>query len=50
MSLTTVYLRALATFVSRRDERGAVGALILGIVIGIGLVVFGIIKLLIPGD
>ncbi|HYH28177.1 MAG TPA: hypothetical protein VEA19_05325 [Actinomycetota bacterium] len=32
------------------DERGAAGWLIVGILIGIGLVVFGIIKFLIPGD
>ena len=36
-----------ATF---RQERGAVGALIIGIIIGAILVVVLIIKLLIPGD
>ena len=32
------------------DERGAIGWLVVGIIIGIGLVVFGIIKFLIPGE
>ncbi len=33
-----------------RQERGAVGALIIGIIIGAILVIFGIIKFLIPGE
>ncbi len=33
-----------------RQERGAVGALIIGIIIGAILVVVLIVKLLIPGD
>jgi hypothetical protein len=33
-----------------RFEEGAVGALVIGIVIGVALVIFGIIKFLIPGD
>lgn len=32
------------------DERGAVGWLVVGIIIGVLLVVFGIIKFLIPGE
>ena len=32
------------------EERGAVGWLVVGIVIGVALVIFGIIKFLIPGD
>ncbi|MEX2458631.1 MAG: hypothetical protein WD770_06560 [Actinomycetota bacterium] len=32
------------------EERGAIGWLVIGIIIGIGLVVFGIIKFLIPGE
>jgi hypothetical protein len=31
-------------------ERGAVGWLVIGIVVGVLLVVFGIIKFLIPGE
>jgi hypothetical protein len=34
----------------RRDETGAAAALIIGIVIGAALVIFGIIKFLIPGE
>ena len=34
----------------RHREDGAVGWLIVGILLGIGLVVFGIIKFLIPGE
>ena len=43
-------------FVGRRegermkDERGAIGWLVIGILAGAALVVFGIIKFLIPGD
>ena len=32
------------------DERGAIGWLVIGIIVGALLVVFGIIKFLIPGD
>ena len=39
---------ALATL--HRREDGAIGWLVVGILIGIALVVFGIIKFLIPGD
>ncbi|HZA60502.1 MAG TPA: hypothetical protein VE754_02330 [Actinomycetota bacterium] len=31
-------------------EDGAIGVLLIGIIIGIALVIFGIIKFLIPGD
>ena len=34
----------------RRDERGAIGWLVVGIIVGVLLVVFGIIKFVIPGD
>jgi hypothetical protein len=34
----------------RRREEGAIGWLIIGILVGVGLVVFGIIKFLIPGE
>jgi hypothetical protein len=34
----------------RRLEEGAIGWLAIGILVGIGLVVFGIIKFLIPGE
>ena len=34
----------------RRQEEGAIGWLIIGILVGVGLVVFGIIKFLIPGE
>ncbi len=34
----------------RGREEGAVGWLIIGILVGAGLVVFGIIKFLIPGE
>ncbi|MFN2590482.1 MAG: hypothetical protein ABR518_06905 [Actinomycetota bacterium] len=34
----------------RSHEQGAVGWVILGIVIGIGIVIFAIIKFLIPGE
>lgn len=47
---------ALLDFVTRmkahqrgRDE-GSVGALVIGVIIGIGLVVFGVVKFLIPGE
>lgn len=47
---------ALLDFVTRmrahhhgRDQ-GSVGALVVGVIIGIGLVVFGVIKFLIPGE
>lgn len=33
-----------------RQDDGAVGAMVIGIVIGVALVVFGIIKFLIPGE
>ena len=33
-----------------RDERGAIGWLILGIIIGVILVIVAIVQLLIPGD
>lgn len=32
------------------SDRGAIGALVIGIIIGVLLVIFGIVKLLIPGD
>ena len=32
------------------DQRGAVGWLVVGVLLGIALVVFGIIKFLIPGE
>ncbi len=34
----------------RRLEEGAIGWLIIGILVGVGLVVFGIIKFVIPGE
>ena len=34
----------------RRLEEGAIGWLVIGILVGVGLVVFGIIKFLIPGE
>jgi hypothetical protein len=34
----------------RREERGAIGWLILGIIIGVILVIVAIVQLLIPGD
>ncbi|HVL33202.1 MAG TPA: hypothetical protein VM600_06435 [Actinomycetota bacterium] len=43
-------VHAVQSRISFRSERGAVGALIIGIVIGVILVVFGIIKFLIPGE
>ena len=33
-----------------RDERGAVGWLILGIVLGVILVIWAVVALIIPGD
>ena len=39
-----------ASILLRRDERGAIGWLVVGILLGIALVVFGIIKFLIPGE
>jgi hypothetical protein len=33
-----------------RSDEGAIGALVIGIIIGIALVIFGVIKFLIPGD
>ena len=33
-----------------RDQQGAVGWLVVGILLGVALVVFGIIKFLIPGE
>ena len=42
-------LSALVGRIEPRDEEGAIGALILGIIIGAALIIFGIIKLLIPG-
>ncbi|HEV3474645.1 MAG TPA: hypothetical protein VG602_04705 [Actinomycetota bacterium] len=46
--LRDLALRA-ATFV-RREEGAAIGWLIIGILLGIGLVVFAVIKFLIPGE
>ncbi|HEY7873653.1 MAG TPA: hypothetical protein VIG64_00885 [Actinomycetota bacterium] len=47
-------MHMLLTELSRRiqpsDERGAIGWLTIGIIIGVLLVVFGIIKFLIPGE
>jgi len=36
--------------VFRARETGAIGMLVLGIVVGVVLVIFGIIKFLIPGE
>ena len=47
---------ALLDFVSRMHahrrgrDGGAVGTLVIGVIIGIALVVFGVIKFLIPGE
>jgi len=47
---------ALLDFISRMQahqrgrDQGSVGALVVGVIIGIGLVVFGIVKFLIPGE
>ncbi len=51
--MTTSILRALLgrPEVQRlREERGAVGWLILGIVIGVILVIWAIVALIVPGD
>ncbi len=40
--------RAMAALHSRQE--GAIGWLIIGILVGVGLVVFAIIKFLIPGE
>ena len=47
IDLLRVLMDLPATF---RQERGAVGALIIGIIIGAILVIVLIVKLLIPGD
>jgi hypothetical protein len=44
------YLQHLSRRLDAPGERGAVGWLTLGIIIGVILVVFGIIKFLIPGE
>jgi hypothetical protein len=43
-------VRQLVQGLKWSDERGAVGWLTIGIIIGVLLVVFGIIKFLIPGE
>ena len=48
MAFRDVFAR-LSTVLRTREE-GAVGWLVIGILVGIGLVVFGIIKFLIPGE
>lgn len=46
--ISELALRAWAR-VSTQDD-GAAGMLVVGILIGVGLVIFGIIKFLIPGE
>ena len=46
--LTHLFVRAAAAV--RAREEGAIGWLIVGILVGVGLVAFGIIKFLIPGE
>ncbi|HEX2031096.1 MAG TPA: hypothetical protein VHL78_06825 [Actinomycetota bacterium] len=46
----TQALLDLGRRLSLHREDGAIGWVVLGIVIGIGLIVFAIIKFLIPGD
>lgn len=48
--MQTLELVRRVTQVPYTNERGAVGWLTLGIIIGVLLVVFGIIKFLIPGE
>jgi len=47
-ALVDLILRRIADL--RWREEGAIGWLIIGILVGVGLVVFGIIKFLIPGE
>ena len=47
---TLTHLLARAATAVRAREEGAVAWLIIGILIGVALVVFGIIKFLIPGE
>ena len=49
MDLSLAVVEALIRKVDR-DENGAIGWLLIGIIVGVLLVVAGIIKLLIPGD
>lgn len=50
MKMMIARLRLMASGYRYSEERGAIGALVLGIVVGAALVIFGIIKFLIPGD
>jgi hypothetical protein len=47
---TSYLVQWLARAVRPSDERGAIGWLTIGIIIGVLLVVGGIIKFLIPGE
>jgi len=40
----------LAERLGAKKDEGAIGALVIGVVIGVLLVIFGIIKFLIPGE
>ncbi|MDQ4124059.1 MAG: hypothetical protein M3134_00470 [Actinomycetota bacterium] len=50
MEMLTWVHRELQSRVRPREEDGAIGWLALGIIIGVLLVIFGIVKFLIPGD
>ena len=47
-NLTTYLMQRAETLAS--EERGAVGWLLVGIILGVLLIIFAIIKFLIPGD
>ncbi len=50
--MTTLFQAFIQRLVELRDREDGIspGSLILGIIIGIALVVFGVIKFLIPGE
>jgi MFS superfamily sulfate permease-like transporter len=46
----TTLIEMLIARLYPREETGAIGALVVGIIVGVLLVIFGIIKFLIPGE